>query len=62
MKLDRAGIRKLIDSGNWSGVSLSKELGISRSWFIELMKGKRELKHSLLTAHLNVKIKQLLKR
>lgn len=60
MKLNRPGIKRLIDSGRWSGVSLSKELELSRTWFIELMKGKRELLHSEHTNWINAKVKKLL--
>jgi len=59
MKLNRVGIRRLIASGQWSGVTLSKRLQVSRTWFIELMKG-REMRHPGVTAYMNHVITTLL--
>jgi hypothetical protein len=58
--LNKDGLEELIKAG-WSKVRLSRHLGISRTWLIELMKGKRELKHKGLTASLNTEIKNLLR-
>jgi hypothetical protein len=59
VKLDRAGIRRLIASGRHSGVSLAQELNISRVWLIELMSTKREMRHSAVTAAMNATIAKL---